>query len=146
MEIPTGTRAEHTIEVSPEMTVDFGQQEPGLGKLHEVYATYWLAKHFELVSRKLTLPYLGEREEGIGFEVSARHLAPTLPGMSVALEARLDRVEGNRVHALCRAVNSLGELVGVGSTTQVVLDRGELEQRFASVRGRVARLRSDALE
>lgn len=122
------------------MTVDFGQREPGLGKLHEVYATYWLAKHFELVSRKLTLPYLGEHEEGVGFEVSVRHLAPTLPGMSVALEARLDRVEGNRVYALCRAVNSLGDLVGEGSTTQVILDQSELERRFARLRERAGQL------
>lgn len=119
------------------MTVDFEQSEPGLGKLHPVYATYWLAKHFELVSRKLTLPYLDEGETGIGFELSVRHLAPTLPGMAVEVEAVFSGLEGNRVFAQCRAVNSLGDVIGEGSTTQVILGERALQARFEAVRRRL---------
>lgn len=117
------------------MTVDFDQPQPGLGKLHPVYATYWLAKHFELVSRKLTLPYLEEHEEGIGFELSVRHLAPALPGTEVELEAQLLRVEGDRVYCRCTAI-VMGELIGEGSTTQVIRPRSELERRFDVLRWR----------
>lgn len=134
-DIPAATVARHRLEVSEAMTVDFEQSQPGLGKLHPVYATYWLAKHFELVSRKLTLPYLEEHEQGIGFELSVRHLAPALPGTEVELEAELLRVDGNRLYCRCRAT-ARGELIGEGSTTQVILPRSELKRRFASLRER----------
>ena len=134
-EIAAATIARHRVEVTEAMTVDFEQSQPGLGKLHRVYATYWLAKHFELVSRKLTLPYLEEHEEGIGFELSVRHLAPVLPGTEVELEAELLRVEGARIYCRCRATASSG-LIGEGSTTQVILPRSELERRFDSLRER----------
>jgi fluoroacetyl-CoA thioesterase len=68
----------------------------------------------------------------------AASLAPTLPGMSVELEATLERVEGSRLIMTCRAVNSLGDLVGEGGTTQVIVDRSELARRFALLRGRLA--------
>jgi fluoroacetyl-CoA thioesterase len=134
--IPAGTSVRHVVAVEERMTVDFEQPEPGLGKLHGVYATYWLGRHFEMVSRKLTLPYLEEHDEGIGFELAIKHLAPTVPGMSVELEARFLRLRGNRVYCACRAVNSLGDLVGEGRTTQVILARDALAARLARLRER----------
>lgn len=118
------------------MTVDFEQPEPGLGRVHGVYATYWLARHFELVSRKLSLPFLEEHEEGIGFELTVRHLAPALPGTAIDLQARHVATEGNRLHCECRARSSFGELLGEGRTTQVILDRSVLEERFERLRAR----------
>ena len=50
-EIPPGYEARHEVLVTPAMTVDFDDRDdPRLGRLHPVYATYWLAKHMELVS------------------------------------------------------------------------------------------------
>ena len=134
--IPEGTTASHTLTVTEDMTVDFGQSAPGLGKLHGVYATYWLTKHIELVSRKLILPFLEPDEEGIGFEVSVRHLASALPGMEVKLRAVHLRTEKNRVYALCEAFNALGNKVGEGTTTQVVLRKEKLEAGFEALRER----------
>jgi fluoroacetyl-CoA thioesterase len=134
--IPEGYRTSHQIIVTERMTVDFEEPVAGLGRVHQVYATYWLARHFELVSRKLTLPYLEAGDEGIGFELSVRHVSPALPGMAVDLEARFLRLEGKRLLAECRAWNELGDLVGEGSTTQVVMARGELERRFRRLRDR----------
>ena len=79
--IPEGYTATHTLTVTEAMTVDFELPEPELGKLHPVYATYWLAKHMELVSRKIILPFLEPHEAGIGFSVAVTHLASALPGM-----------------------------------------------------------------
>lgn len=123
--------------VEERMTVDFEQSEPGLGKLHRVYATYWLARHFELVGRKLSLPFLDEDEEGIGFELSVRHLAPALPGTALELEARHASTNGNRLYCECRARDEFGELVGEGSTTQVILERSALEERFERLGSRL---------
>jgi len=134
--LPTGYRALFETVVTEAMTVDFQQPEPGLGRLHPVYATYWLTRHMELVSRKLILPFLEPGEEGIGYQVTVRHLAPTLPGMRVRLEATHIKTEGNRVHVRCEAFNELDDRIGEGSTTQAVLTVTRLEQGFAALRRR----------
>jgi len=134
--IPEGYRTEHELTVTEAMTVDFEQQDPDLGKLHPVYATYWLTKHMELVSRKIILPFLEPGEAGIGFEVSVRHLASALPGMKARLEAEHLRTEKNRVYGRCEAFNELGDKVGEGATTQVILPAQRLEAGFAALRER----------
>lgn len=134
--IPDGYEATFEVTVSEAMTVDFEQTDPRLGRLHPVYATYWLARHAELVSRKVILPFLEPGEEGIGHEVSIRHLASALPGMRVRLTARFVRREGSRVYAEVRAVSELGDVLGEGATTQVVLPRAKLERGLAGLRER----------
>jgi len=135
-EIPTGYVAAHELVVTPAMTVDFEQEDPGLGALHPVYATYWMAKHMELASRKVILPFLEEGEEGIGFRVEVTHLASALPGMRVRVEARFREMVKNRVHADCVARNELGDVIGEGATVQVILPRERLEANFARLRER----------
>ena len=135
--IPDGYETRHQIVVTDAMTVDFEDREdPRLGKLHPVYATYWLAKHMELVSRKIILPFLEEGEAGIGFEVAVKHLASALPGMRVTLTARFERMERNRVFATCQAVSELGDVLGTGSTVQVILSEERLEGSFDDLRRR----------
>ena len=112
--IPEGTTATYTLTVTEAMTVDFEQNTPELGQLHPVYATYWLTKHMELVSRKIILPFLEPHEEGIGFEVAVKHLASALPGMEVSLTARYLRTEKNRIYTRCEAFNELSDKVGEG--------------------------------
>lgn len=118
------------------MTVDFEQDHPKLGALHPVYATYWMAKHMELCSRKIILPYLEDDEEGIGFRVEVTHLASALPGMRVRVEAVFRETTKNRVHVDCTAHNELGDLIGEGATVQVILKRDRLEANFAALRER----------
>ena len=134
--IPEGHTATHEIIVTDGMTVDFEQDDPRLGKLHPVYATYWLVKHMELVSRKIILPFLDADEEGVGFEVSVTHLASALPGMTVRISAEHLKTEGNRIYARCEAVSELGDLVGTGTTTQVWMKRERLNGGFAKLRDR----------
>lgn len=136
--IPEGYRADFEVTVTEAMTVDFEQDDPRLGRLHPVYATYWLTKHVELVSRKIILPFLEPGEEGIGHAVSVTHLASALPGMRVRLTARFAGREGNRVFAEVRALNELGDVVGEGGTTQVILPAASLEAAFARLRQRWA--------
>lgn len=135
--IPAGHKAHHALIVDERMTVDFEvADDPKLGPLHPVYATYWLAKHMELVSRKIILPYLEDGEEGIGYRVEVDHLASALPGMRVDVEGVFDRQERNRVHVDCRAVSELGDLIGVGATVQVILPSEKLAMNLEKLRDR----------
>jgi predicted thioesterase len=137
--IPPGFEARHEVLVTPSMTVDFEvEDDDRLGALHPVYATYWLAKHMELVSRKIILPHLEDHEEGIGFRVEVDHLASALPGMRVEVTAVFDHQAGNRVHVNCRAVSELGDVVGRGATVQVILAKTRLDENLATLEHRFA--------
>lgn len=130
--IPQGYEARLGVVVTDEMTVEFGE----LGALHPVYATYWMAKHMEEAGRKLILEFLEEGEDGVGSALAVRHLAPVLPGMRIEVIARHVRTESNRILAECRAVDAAGEVVGEGSTEQVVLPAAQIEARFEALRRR----------
>ena len=136
-EIEAGRTAHHSIVVTTALTVDFEVVgDDRLGPLHPVYATYWMAKHMELVSRKIILPYLGDDEEGIGFRVEVDHLASALPGMRVDIDAVFDRQVGNRVHVNCRATSELGDVIGVGATVQVILPQAKLDRIIGRLEAR----------
>jgi predicted thioesterase len=111
------------VVVTEDMTVDFTE----LGRVHPVYATYTMAKHFEEAGRKLLLRHLDDGEEGLGSAVSVEHLAPSWVGDRLTVEARCVAVDGNRLTCECRATDGDGREVGRGSTVQVVLPRERLD-------------------
>jgi fluoroacetyl-CoA thioesterase len=122
--IPDGYSARVSFVVSDEMTVNFDELGPG----PDLYATYWMAKHMEEAGRKIILPFLDEHEDGVGRGVSVTHLAPAAPGTMIHVDAQLQRVEGNRVFASITARTESGELLGEGSTEQVVLAKARIDE------------------
>lgn len=121
--IPVGTAAVLEVEVTADMTVDFAE----LGRVHPVYATYTMAKHFEEAGRKVLLPHLEDGEEGLGSSVSVEHLAPSWVGDRLRIEARCVEVRGNRLTCEITATDDDGREVGRGTTGQVVLPREVLD-------------------
>jgi predicted thioesterase len=124
--IPVGESAVLDVVVTDEMTVDFTE----LGKVHPVYATYTMAKHFEEAGRKLLLRHLEDDEDGLGRSVAVEHLAPSWVGDQLAIEARCVAVDRRRVTCECTAIDADGRAVGHGSTVQVVLPRDLLHARL----------------
>ena len=100
IDIPVGSTATIDVVVTEAMTVDFDE----MGKVHPVYATYTMAKHFEEAGRKLLLRHLGPGEAGIGRSVSVEHLGPSWVGDAVRVTARCVEVRGNRLTCECTAV------------------------------------------
>ncbi|MCD0176180.1 thioesterase family protein [Deinococcus sp. 14RED07] len=132
--IPEGFTQTLSVTVTDEMTVNFGE----LGRLHPVYATYWMARHFEEAGRKIILPFLEDGEGGIGTQVDVTHTASALPGMRVTVTATFERQEGRRVTARMVAVNELGDQIGHGTTTQMVLPQARIDANFDTLRQRWA--------
>jgi fluoroacetyl-CoA thioesterase len=126
--IPPHYEGRVSVVVTEEMTVDFAE----LGRIHPVYATYWLAKHMEEAGRKIIIPFLEEDENGIGSAVAVRHLAPAVPGTRIEIVAEHERTDGNRVYARCRARTSRGVLVGEGETEQTILPQSQIAERIAA--------------
>ena len=132
--IPIGATAVLDVVVTEAHTVDFDE----MGKVHPVYATYTMAKHFEEAGRKLLVPHLEDGEAGIGASVSVEHLAPSWVGDTIRVTATCVEVRGGRLTVECRAVDSYGRDLGRGSTVQAVLPREVIAARTgeAARRGR----------
>lgn len=130
--IPPGFTQTLIVTVTGEMTVQFGE----LGAVHPVYATYWLARHFEEAGRKIILPFLEEGEGGIGTEVQVAHTASALPGMRVTVTATFERMEGRRIVCTMRAVSELGDEIGHGTTGQMALPQARIDAGFEALRER----------
>ena len=130
--IPPGFTQTLTVLVTDDMTVQFAE----LGAVHPVYATYWLARHFEEAGRKIILPFLEDGEGGIGTEVQVTHTASALPGMTVTVTATFQRMEGRRIICDLRAVSELGDEIGHGMTTQMVLPQARIDANFTALRDR----------
>lgn len=137
--IPAAFAQTLTVTVTDEMTVDFGE----LGAVHPVYATYWMAKHFEEAGRKIILPFLEDGEGGIGSQLEVVHTGSALPGMRVTVTATFSAQEGRRVHAGMTAVTELGDEIGHGRTTQVVLPQARIDANFDALRARWAAHRQE---
>jgi fluoroacetyl-CoA thioesterase len=135
--IPIGETALLDIVVVPAHTVDFDE----LGKVHPVYATYTMAKHFEEAGRKLLLPHLQPGEAGIGTSVSVEHLAPSWVGDELRVTARCVEVRDGRLTCECRATDSYGRDLGRGTTVQAVLP-AELVEARVSEEARLSRRRT----
>jgi predicted thioesterase len=118
-----GATARLEVVVTEDMTVDFAE----LGRVHPVYATYTMAKHFEEAGRKLLLAHLEPGEEGMGSKVAVEHLAPSWVGDQLRIEARCTEHRGNRLTVSCTATAADGRVVGTGSTEQVVLPLDRLD-------------------
>jgi fluoroacetyl-CoA thioesterase len=115
--IPVGSSATLEVVVTEDMTVDFEE----MGKVHPVYATYTMAKHFEETGRKLLVPHLEPGEAAIGASVSVEHRAPSWVGDAIRVTARCVAVDGGRLTCECWATDSYGRDLGRGTTVQAVL-------------------------
>jgi fluoroacetyl-CoA thioesterase len=124
--IPVGETATLEVVVTPQMTVDFDE----MGKVHPVYATYTMAKHFEEAGRKLLVPHLEPGDAGVGSSVAVEHLAPAWVGDALTVTARCTELRGNRLVCACTALDAFGRELGRGTSEQVVLPADLLEARL----------------
>lgn len=122
-----GTSSSLQITVTEGMTARLEGRE-----IHRLYATYWMAYHFEVAARRVLEPYLESGEEGIGSRVEVRHLRPVPVGATVDFTAVFTGFEGREM--MCRvAARWRGSPVGEGRQGQFILDRSALEARLAGL-------------
>jgi predicted thioesterase len=111
------------ITVGRERTIGF------MGEDGRVYATPWMIGDIEYTCRDLILEHADAGEDSVGIEVAVRHLAPTLPGMTVEITARVTAVEGRKVAFEVVAKDELDE-IGRGTHTRFVVDVEKTIQRL----------------
>lgn len=122
------TSAEASFIVTPDMRAAFEGQV-----VHDALSTASMIVWMEWASRKIILPFLEPHEEGVGAEVSVRHLAPTPVGASVTCRAVVTSVSARQVVTRVEA-HSLGSLIGQGTVTQAIITRERFEERLRAAR------------
>ena len=129
--LKTGLTAQRRFPVDAARTIDF------MGEDARVYATPMLVRDIEVTCRELLLEHLDPGEDSVGTRVEIDHLAATLLGMSVTIEATLaelkgraavfDIVAGDGVDTICR-----------GRHTRFIANVEQVKQRLKQKRAKAA--------
>jgi fluoroacetyl-CoA thioesterase len=101
------------------ITIDPGRTIGFMGEEGRVYATPWMIGDIEYCCRDLIIAHADAGEDSV--EVAVRHLAPTLPGMTVEIAVEVTAVEGRKVTFGVVARDELDE-IGRGTHTRFVVD------------------------
>jgi fluoroacetyl-CoA thioesterase len=126
-----GVRAVHRIVVDRAKTIGF------MGDEGRVYATPYLIGDIEMTCRNLILAHADANEDSVGMEVAVRHLAPTLPGMTVEITVEVTAVEGRKVVFAVTAKDDL-DTISSGSHARFVVDKAKTVERLEAKAAKLA--------
>jgi len=129
-----GVSRTNRVVIDRDRTIGF------MGEEGRVYATPKLVQDIEHTCRDLILEHADAGEDSVGIDVSIRHLAPTLPGMTVEITATVSVVEGRKVTFEIAAKDNL-EAVGADSHSRFVVDKGKTLERLKAKAAKFAAAR-----
>ena len=119
------------IEVDRERTIGF------LGEGGRVYGTPFLVRDIELTCRQLVLDHADAGEDSVGTDISIKHLAPTLLGMTVEITVTVATVEGRKVSFDIVAKDDL-EQISTGTHGRFVVDVNKTVERLKAKAAKLA--------
>ncbi len=119
---PGLTRVNRVV-VDRDRTISF------MGEKGRVYGTPDFGRDIENTCRDLILEHADAGEDSVGIEITVRHSAATLPGMTVEITATVTAVEGRKVSFEAAAKDDL-EPIGGGTHTRFVVDVDKTYERL----------------
>ena len=123
--LAAGVSTTREVLIDRERTIDF------MGEAARVYATPMLVKDIEVTCRELLLAHLDSGEDSVGTRVELDHLAATLLGMKVKIEARVSEVKGRAVTFEISAHDGLDAICRC-KHARFIVDLKQTEQRLAA--------------
>ncbi len=127
---PGVSRVRHVV-VDRARTIGF------MGEEARTYATPSMILDIEHTCRELIIEHADPGEDSVGTEVSVRHLAPTLLGMTVEITVKVVAVEGRKVQFEV-AVKDEFDAVGAGTHGRFVVDKSKTLERLKAKAARLA--------
>lgn len=113
------------------LPVDRAHFEHG-GTVHQVYATFNLARDAEWSTRLFVLEMKDPDEEGIGTFIHVTHHAPALIGSTVTFTAEIEQINGHEI--ICTFEARVGSrLIASGRTGQKILKQEKVNRLFNSI-------------
>ena len=123
--LAAGASSAREVVVDRERTIDF------MGDSARVYATPMLVRDIEMTCRELLLEHLDSGEDSVGTRVELDHLAPTLLGMKVRIEAKISDLKGRAVTFEVSASDPL-DAVCRCKHSRFIVDVKQTQQRLAA--------------
>jgi fluoroacetyl-CoA thioesterase len=126
-----GVERTNRIVVDDKRTISF------MGEEARTYATPSMISDIEYTCRNLILEHADAGEDSVGMEITVRHLAPTLKGMTAEVTVRITAVEGRKVSFEVSVRDELDQ-VGVGSHTRFIVEKAKTLERLRAKAERLA--------
>jgi len=111
------------------LTVDRDRSIGFMGEEGRVYGTPFLVRDIEQTCRELLLENGDAGEDSVGTDISIKHLAPTLVGMSVEIKVMVNAIEGRKVSFDVSAKDEI-EPICSGTHGRFVVDVGKTIERL----------------
>ena len=130
------------LSLTRKLTIDRARTISFMGEDARVYATPSMILDIEHTCRELILQHANAGEDSVGIEVSVKHLAATLSGMTVEIEVAVTAVEGRKVTFAVSARDELEPICG-GTHARFVVETAKTVERLkAKAAKRAARAKS----
>jgi len=112
-----------------QITVDRPRTIGFMGEEGRVYGTPFMILDIEETCRLLIKDHADATEDSVGIEVSIKHLAATLPGMTVEIAVKVISVEGRKVVFGIAAKDEL-DTISTGTHARFVVDVAKTAERL----------------
>ncbi len=129
--LAAGIATTRRFEIDKERTIDF------MGEEMRIYSTPSLLRDIEQTCREFLLDYLDEGEDTVGVRVELDHMAATLLGMNVEINAAVTEVEGRRVTIEVEVMDPL-DVAGKAVHTRFVVDTAKQYERLKAKAAKAA--------
>jgi predicted thioesterase len=117
------------IAMTRRVTVDRPRTVGFMGEDARVYGTPLMIMDIEQTCRDLIMQHADADEDSVGIEVGVKHLAATLPGMTVEIVIRVASVEGRKVTFDVSAKDELDAICS-GMHARFVVDTAKTVERL----------------
>ena len=126
-----GVKHSFSYLVPENKTVPYTYPEsPIISGMPKVFATGFMIVLMEWTCLQLLAPHLDAGEGSLGIHVDVSHLAATLPGMTVTVEAECTEVQGRKVTFKVRAHDGI-DVIGEGRHERAVVAWDKFNARVA---------------
>ena len=142
-----GATAQHSFRIPAEKTVPYLYPEAReFQQMPTVFATGFMVGLMEWTCIKVIEAHLDEGEGSLGIHINVSHLAATVPGQTVTVDAECTKVEGRRVSFRVKAHDGI-DLISEGEHVRMVVNWQKFEQRVndKAKKARVAPIARKAL-
>lgn len=127
--LQAGARTEFSFRIPATKTVPHLYPEAREFQLMPtVFATGFMVGLMEWTCLHIIEEHLDQGEGSLGVHINVSHLAATVPGQTVTVEAECTKVAGRRVFFHVKAHDGI-DLIGEGEHERVIVDWEKFEQR-----------------
>ena len=124
-----GARTEFAFRIPAEKTVPYLYPEAHeFQQMPTVFATGFMVGLMEWTCLKVIEPHLDDGEGSLGVHINVSHVAATVPGQTVTVDAECTKIDGLRLYFHVKAHDGL-DLIGEGDHQRMIVDWEKYEAR-----------------